>query len=111
MAANPLPRPRTEVATFSVNAATVTSIGPAASSDTIDWNAPSGGGTIAISVSAVNGKYPLDVNSFNITGGLTHTSTVEPNVPAGDYPFSRNGVAGVGKIIVGQGVPKPTRAR
>ena len=103
MAANPLPRPETEVSTFSVNAATVTSIGPAASHDTIDWNAPSGGGNIAIAVSAVNGVFPLNVNSFTITAGLTHTSTVEPNVPAGDYPFSRNGAAGVGKIIVGQG--------
>ncbi|MGA2334298.1 MAG: hypothetical protein WBQ19_08035 [Terriglobales bacterium] len=105
MAANPLPSPRTEVATFSVNAATVTSIGPAASHDTIDWNAPSGGGNIAIAVSAVNGVFPLDVNSFTITAGLKHPSTVEPNVPAGDYPFSRNGVAGIGKIIVGQGAP------
>ncbi len=97
MAANPLPNP-----TFSVNAATVTSVGPAASSDTIDWNAPSGGSSIAIVVSAVNGVYPLDVNSFTIPAGLTHTSTVA-NVPAGDYPFSRNGTAGAGKIIVGRG--------
>ena len=100
MAANPLPSPRTEVATFSVNAATVTSIGPAASHDTIDWNAPSGGGNIAIAVSAVNGHYPLTVNSFIIAPGGTSTSTVAPNTPPGDYPFARNGKPG-GKIIVG----------
>jgi hypothetical protein len=105
MAANPLPRPRTETATFTVNAATVTSIGPAKSGNTIEWQNGSPN-SISIAVSAVNGRYPLDVNSFAIPAGLSHTSTVEPNVPNNDYPFARNGVVGSGKIIVGQGMPK-----
>ncbi|HLM81934.1 MAG TPA: hypothetical protein VK302_15110 [Terriglobales bacterium] len=99
MAANPLPRPGKAMATFSVNAATVTSIGPVKPGDTIEWTNKTSS-PIAIAVSAVNGYFPLTVNSFIIAAGETYTSTVAPNVPPGDYPFARNGKAG-GKIIVG----------
>ncbi len=99
MAANPLPRPGKAMATISVNAATVTSIGPVKPGDTIEWT----NGTsspITIAVSAVNGYSPLTVNSFTIPPGETYPTTVA-NVPPGDYPFARNGKAGAGKIIVG----------
>ena len=106
MAANPSPRPRTETATFKVNAATVTgNIGTAVAGNTIEWDNPSGS-TVSIAVSAVNGHYPFATNSFSIPPGLSHTSTVEPNTPAASYPFGRNGSAGIGHIIVGQGMPK-----
>ena len=106
MAANPSPRPRTETSTFTVNAATVTgNIGPAVANNTINWDNESPS-TVSIAVSAVNGHYPFATNSFSIPPGLSHTSTVEPNTPAVSYPFGRNGTAGIGHIIVGQGMPK-----
>jgi hypothetical protein len=98
MAANPLPRPGKAMATFRVNAATVTSIGPVKPGDTIEWQNPTTS-IVSIEVSAVNGHYPFTVNSFTIPPGGTYTSIVA-NVPPGDYPFARNGKAG-GKIIVG----------
>ena len=103
MAANPSPRPRTETATFTVNAATVTgNIGPAVANNTIDW-VNSSSSSVSIAVSPVNGYYPFAVNSFSIPAGLSHTSTVEPNTPAASYPFGRNGTAGIGHIVVQQG--------
>jgi hypothetical protein len=36
---------------------------------------------------------------------------VLPNTPPNPYPFSRNGTDGVGHIVVGQVMPKPTRAK
>ena len=109
MAENPLPRPRTETSTFTVNAATVTgNIGPAVANNTIDWENLSTS-TVSIAVSAVNGYYPFAVNSFSIPAGLSHTSTVEPGTPDASYPFGRNGTAGIGHIIVGQGMPKRGR--
>ena len=111
MAANPLPRPRTETATFTVDAATVTgNIGPAVANDTIDW-VNNSGSTVSIAVHAVNGYYPFAINTFTIPAGLSHTSTVLANAPAASYPFGRNGVAGVGHIEVGTSMPKPTRAK
>ena len=100
MAANPLPRPGKAMGTFSVDAATVTNIGPVYPGDTIVWTNNTSR-AITIVVSAVDGCFPLTVNSFTIPAGGTYTSTVAPNAPAGDYPFARNGNAGAGKIIVG----------
>ena len=106
MAANPLPRPRTMINTFSANAATATSIGPAQPGDTIDWTNGTSS-NITIAVSALNGYFPLTVNSFTVNGTQappnTYKSTIAANAPNGDYPFSRNGVAGAGHIKVGQG--------
>lgn len=106
MAANPLPRPRTETSTFTVDAATVTgNIGPAVANNTIDWENRSTS-TVSIEVSAVNGYYPFGVNSFSIPAGLSHTSTVLANTPTNNYPYGRNGSAGIGHIVVGQVMPK-----
>ena len=100
------PSPETETATFTVNAATVTgNIGPAVANNTIDW-VNSSSSSVSIAVSPVNGYYPFAVNSFSIPAGLSHTSTVEPGTPAASYPFGRNGSAGIGHIVVGQGMPK-----
>jgi hypothetical protein len=111
MAANPSPRPRTETATFTVDAATVTGdIGTAVAGNTIDWDNESGS-EVTIVVEAVNAKYPFAVNTFKIPAGLSHTSTVEPGTPATPYPFGRNGTAGIGHIVVGTSMPKPTRAK
>lgn len=111
MAANPSPRPRTETATFTVEAATVTgNIGTAVANDTIDW-VNNSGSTVSIEVDAVNGHYPFATNSFSIPAGLSHTSTVLANTPAASYPFGRNGTAGIGHIVVGTSMPKPTRAK
>jgi len=91
------------MATFSVNAATVTSIGPAQPGDTIEWTNGTSNG-IPIAVSAVNGVFPLDgPNSFTVPAGMTITCTVAPNAPSNTYLFARNGVAGAGHIKVGQG--------
>jgi hypothetical protein len=111
MAANPLPRPRTETATFTVDATTVTgnipSTGRAVANNTIDWKLTPTEPETSIQVSAVNGHYPFTgENSFNIPAGLSHTSTVDPNAPATSYPYGRNGGAAVGHIVVGQGMTK-----
>jgi len=114
MAANPLPRPRTETtATFTVDAATVTGdIGPAFANNTIDWVNPPGSITVNITVHSVNGSFPFAVNVFPpIPAGTRYTSPVLPSAPPNRYPFDRNGVAGIGHIVVGQTLPKPTRAK
>ncbi|HLM81933.1 MAG TPA: hypothetical protein VK302_15105 [Terriglobales bacterium] len=106
MAANPSPRPRAETATFRVDAATVTGdIGTAVAGNTIDWDNESGS-QVSIEVQAVNAKYPFAVNTFNIPAGLSHTSTVLANTPTNNYPYGRNGSAGIGHIVVGQVMPK-----
>jgi hypothetical protein len=33
------------------------------------------------------------------------------SAPPNRYPFDRNGSAGIGHIVVGTGMPKPTRAK
>ena len=110
MAANPSPRPRTETSTFTVDAATVTgNIGPAVANNTIDWDNTSGSSSVSIEVSAVNGHYPFATNSFTILKGLSHTSTVLPGTPTANYPYGRNGTAGIGHIVVQQGMPKRGR--
>jgi len=111
MAANPLPRPKTETTTFTVDAATVTgNIGPAVANDTIDWDNESSS-EVTIEVDAVNAHYPFATNKFTIPAGLSHSSPVEPGTPAASYPFGRNGTAGIGHIVVGTSMPKPTRAK
>jgi len=109
MATNPSPRPRAETSTFTVDAATVTgNIGPAVANDTIDWENTSGN-SVSIEVSAVNGYYPFATNTFTIPAGLSYTSTVLASAPAANYPYGRNGSAGIGHIVVQQGMPKRGR--
>ena len=110
MAANPLPRPRTETATFKVDASTVTgnipSTGYAVANNTIEWDNESGS-QVTIEVHAVSSRYPFATNTFPIPPKPgSHTSTVEPNTPAANYPYGRNGGAAIGHIVVGQGMPK-----
>ena len=107
MAANPLPRPKTETTTFTVDAATVTgnipSTGSAVANDSIDWDNESSS-EVSIEVDAVNAHYPFATNSFKIPAGLSHTSTVLPGTPTANYPYGRNGTAGIGHIVVQQGM-------
>lgn len=117
MAANPLPRPRTETSTFSVDAATVTgpipSTGYAVANDTVKWSLTSTEPETTIQVSAVAGNFPFTgANSFTVNPGTTVPKTVDPSAPNNSYPYGRNGGAAVGHIIVGSGgMPKPTRAK
>jgi hypothetical protein len=116
MAANPLPKPRTETATFTVDAATVTgnipSTGSAVANNTIAWVNPPGSITVNIKVHSVGGSFPFAVNDFPpILAGTTYTSKVQASAPPNAYPFDRNGSAGIGHIVVGTGMPKPTRAK
>ena len=108
MAANPLPRPRTETATFTVDASTVTgNIGTAVPGNTIDWELTPTEPQTSIQVSAVNGRYPFAVNSFTVDPGTSHTSPVLANTPTNNYPYGRNNVpAAIGHIVVGQVMPK-----
>ncbi len=113
MAANPLPRPRTTAADFTVNAATVTGdipgTGSATPGQTIEWTNPTGP-DVQITTDPIAAKYPLIPSHFTVNTGLTEITTVA-SVPADSYGFNRNG-AGVGHIIVGGGgMPKPTRAK
>ncbi len=118
MAANPLPRPRAETPTFTVNAATVTgnipSTGHAVAGNTIDWTLTSSEPQTHIQVSAVNAKYPLDKNDFYVyppPAGPGSVLTTVADAPANSYTFSRNGAAAGHIVVGGGGMPKPTRAK
>ncbi len=71
---------------YSVNAATVTSIGPVKPGDTIEWTNKTSS-PITIAVSAVNGYYPLTVNSFTIAPGEDIYEHWGPEYPGWRLPL------------------------
>ena len=109
MAANLLPRPQRNVGTPPVkivNVATCTDI-TVVPEQPIEWE-NSTPNDINIVVTA-SGVYPLAQNTFTVKGtnGPVNTKIngVLVNCPVNSYPYSRNGNAGAGKIIVQTNVP------
>jgi hypothetical protein len=109
MAANPLPRPQRDADTPPVkivNVATCTDV-DVVPEQPIEWE-NSSPNDIDIVVTA-SGVYPLAENTFKVKGTNgpinTKINGVLLNCPLNSYPFSRNGVAGAGKIVVSGNVP------
>ena len=101
MAAYPLPE-NTSIPVYIADAMTAVDI-VVVPGQTIDWENHTSF-QIQITVLAVNGKLPLNVNTFTVPPAHAAPGAFEnsvlSNATPGTYPFTRGATEGNGKIIV-----------